>query len=112
MRLEELVTLDLLDQTLPSGIMQLRSLLTQLGISAAANDIHSAHATLHRLLGVSGGIGAKALHSYGTKIYPRIRDGEWPLEPDWIERMTLLGDSSAQALETWLVSAPVARGRV
>jgi two-component system, CAI-1 autoinducer sensor kinase/phosphatase CqsS len=111
MRLDELVTLDLLDQTFSSGITQVRALVAQLISSASAHDIHSTHATLHRLLGVSGSIGAKALNAYGTKIYPRIRDAQWPLEQDWLERISALGDRSAEALEAYAAAIHVKHGQ-
>lgn len=103
--LEELVSLDMLDQTFLKGIAQIRSLLAQLAGSVEARDIRATHVTLHLLLGISGNIGAKALHLYVKQIYPRILDGQWPVEPDWFERISALGNRSADALHHYFVTA-------
>ncbi|MFP3758578.1 hybrid sensor histidine kinase/response regulator, partial [Cupriavidus sp. SIMBA_020] len=78
--LDELVALDLLDQTFVNGIEQIRLLVARLATSAAAHDLKSTHEALHLLLGVSGNIGAKALHQFARQIYPRMIEGEWPVE--------------------------------
>jgi HPt (histidine-containing phosphotransfer) domain-containing protein len=65
---------------------------------------------LHRLLGVSGNIGAKALHAFAETIYPRIKQGQWPLEPDWLEQISTLGNRSTEALEAYFASATANRG--
>ncbi|KAA1002513.1 response regulator [Paraburkholderia panacisoli] len=96
--LEELVALDLLDDSFLNGIEQIRSLVERLAASAAALDVKSAHGALHVLLGVSGNIGARALHQFARQIYPRVIDGEWPAEPDWLARICSLGERSADAL--------------
>jgi HPt (histidine-containing phosphotransfer) domain-containing protein len=103
--LDELASLDMLDQTFLKGIAQIRSLLAQLATSAEAGDIRAVHATLHVLLGISGNIGAKALHLYVKQIYPRVLDGQWPDETDWFEQTTALGNRSADALHQYFVAA-------
>ncbi|MEM5423486.1 ATP-binding response regulator [Paraburkholderia ferrariae] len=103
--LDELASLDMLDQTFLKGIAQIRSLLAQLATSVEAGDIRAVHATLHVLLGISGNIGAKALHLYAKQIYPRVLDGQWPDETDWFEQTTALGNRSADALHRYFVAA-------
>ncbi|REE23711.1 signal transduction histidine kinase [Paraburkholderia sp. BL27I4N3] len=107
--LEELVALDLLDQTFLNGIEQIRSTVAQLAASVAARDLESTHGALHVLLGISGNIGAKALHQFVRQIYPRVVDGEWPAEADWLAQICSLSDHSAPALRTYFTSAK-ARG--
>jgi two-component system, CAI-1 autoinducer sensor kinase/phosphatase CqsS len=102
--LEELATLDMLDQTFLKGIAQIRTILTQLAGSVEARDVKAAHVALHLLLGISGNIGAKALHQYVRQIYPRVLDGQWPLEADWFERVATLGNRSADALHEYFVT--------
>ncbi|QBR01064.1 response regulator [Paraburkholderia pallida] len=109
-QLDELARLDLLDETFLNGITQIRSLLTQLSAAAEKQDIEAAHAALHRLLGVSGNMGAQALHALVRNVYPRLVAGQWPLEPDWIGRITALGERSADALQTYCASAKTTRG--
>lgn len=102
--LDELVGLDMLDQTFLDGIAQLRALIGEIAKAARAKEIDATHEALHRLLGVSGNIGAKALHAFGRRIYPSMVEGRWPLEPDWVERLGLLGARSADALDAYFES--------
>ncbi|CAE6884607.1 CAI-1 autoinducer sensor kinase/phosphatase CqsS [Paraburkholderia domus] len=107
--LEELTTLDLLDQSFLNGIEQIRSLVARLATSAAARDFGSMRGELHLLLGISGNIGAKALHQFARQLYPRIVEGEWPSEPDWVTRICMLGGRSADALQTYFASDKASR---
>jgi CheY-like chemotaxis protein len=107
--LEELVALDLLDDSFINGIEQIRALVERLAASAVALDIESAHGALHVLLGVSGNIGARALHQFARQMYPRVIDGEWPAEPDWLARICTLGERSADALQTYYASTKARR---
>lgn len=100
---------DLLDDSFLNGIEQIRSLGARLATSAAALDIKSTHSALHALLGVSGNIGAQALHQFARQIYPRVIGGEWPAEPDWLARIRTLGERSADALQTHYASAKARR---
>ena len=109
--LEELVALDLLDQTFLNGIEQIRSTVAQLAASVAARDLEATHTALHVLLGVSGNIGAKALHQFVRQIYPRVVEGEWPAQADWLTRICALSDQSAPALRTYFDAANAHRER-
>ncbi|WP_429302548.1 ATP-binding response regulator [Paraburkholderia sp. GAS199] len=110
--LEELVSLDLLDQTFLNGIAQIRATLVQLAASEAAQDLDAVHSALHLLLGVSGNIGAKALHQYARQIYPRVVEGAWPSESDWLQRIGSLGERSADALQNYFSAAKPGRTKV
>ncbi|QGZ64863.1 ATP-binding response regulator [Paraburkholderia acidisoli] len=103
--LEELASLDMLDPTFLKGIVQIRSLLEQLTTSVQADDIKSAHYTLHILLGISGNIGAKALHDHVRLIYPRVLEGQWPQDASWLAQVLALGKRSADALHRYFVAA-------
>ncbi len=103
--LEELAALDLLDQSFLNGIEQIRLLVTRLANSAAARDLESTQGALHLLLGVSGNIGAKALHQFARQIYPRVAEGKWPAEADWLARIRTLGSRSADALQAYFATA-------
>jgi len=107
--LEELAALDLLDESFVNGIEQIRSLVMRLGTSTEAVDIKAAHVALHALLGVSGNIGAKALHRFARQIYPRVIAGEWPLEADWLEQIRTLSARSIDALQHYYASAKTRR---
>jgi two-component system, CAI-1 autoinducer sensor kinase/phosphatase CqsS len=108
-QLEELVSLDMLDQSFLKGIGQIRSLLAQLESNVEARDIKAVHVTLHLLLGVSGNIGAKTLYAQVKQIYPRVLDGQWPANEDWLERITTVGSESADALQRYFVTATAPR---
>ncbi|MFT4069715.1 hybrid sensor histidine kinase/response regulator [Paraburkholderia sp.] len=103
--LEELAALDLLDESFVNGIEQIRSLVMRLAASTAAVDIKETHVVLHALLGVSGNIGAKALHRFARQIYPRVIAGEWPLETDWLTQIRALSARSTDALQRYYASA-------
>jgi CheY-like chemotaxis protein/signal transduction histidine kinase len=107
--LEELVALDLLDESFLNGIEQIRLLVTRLTASVAALDIKATHGALHVLLGVSGNIGAKALHRFARQLYPRVVGGEWPSEPDWLAHLGMLSGRSADALQAYYASAKARR---
>ena len=107
--LEELATLDLLDESFINGIEQIRSLVIRLAASTAAVDINATHVALHALLGVSGNIGAKALHRFARHIYPRVIAGQWPLEADWLAEIGTLGARSTDALQRYYASAKARR---
>ncbi|OAJ54680.1 hybrid sensor histidine kinase/response regulator [Paraburkholderia ginsengiterrae] len=107
--LEELVALDLLDDSFIKGIEQIRQLVDRLEISTDADDLEATHRALHLLLGVSGNIGAKALHQFARQIYPRVVEGAWPAEDNWLARIGLLGGRSADALQGYFNSAKTRR---
>ncbi|ACD19119.1 ATP-binding response regulator [Paraburkholderia phytofirmans] len=103
--LEELASLDLLDESFLKGIEQIRQLVTRLASSVAAGDLESTHGALHVLLGVSGNIGARALHQFARQIYPRVVEGQWPVEAEWLARIGILSERSTDALQTYFVTA-------
>jgi CheY-like chemotaxis protein len=107
--LEELAALGLIDESFANGIEQIRALTSQLRANAADRDVDAAHGALHVLLGASGNVGAKALHQFTRHIYPRMLEGEWPAESDWLERIEALSERSADALYRYLASANAAR---
>ncbi|PQV54533.1 histidine kinase/DNA gyrase B/HSP90-like ATPase [Paraburkholderia sp. BL21I4N1] len=107
--LQELVALDLLDQTFLNGIDQIGLTVARLAVSVAARDLAATHGALHILLGVSGNIGAKALHQFVRQIYPRVVEGEWPTETDWLARVCSLSNRSAPALQTYFASVKAPR---
>ncbi len=107
--LEELSSLDLLDESFVTGIGQIRTIVASLGSSAAARDLSATHGDLHLLLGISGNLGARALHRFTKHIYPRIMNHEWPTEPDWLARLDALASRSADALQHYFDSAGMRR---
>jgi HPt (histidine-containing phosphotransfer) domain-containing protein len=109
--LGELAALDLIDESFANGIEQIRALTSQLRANAADRDLDAAHGALHVLLGASGNVGAKALHQFTRHIYPRTLEGEWPAEPDWLERIDALSERSADALYRYQASANAGRGQ-
>jgi two-component system CAI-1 autoinducer sensor kinase/phosphatase CqsS len=104
-QLIELMALDLVNQAFLDGIEQIRALTGRLSTSAAADDVESAHGALHLLLGVTGSIGAKALHQYAKQIYPEVIGGEWPTEADWLTRICTLSDRTVEALQKYYRSS-------
>jgi two-component system, CAI-1 autoinducer sensor kinase/phosphatase CqsS len=101
--LEELIALDLMDEPFLNGIEQIRVLVTRIAADAAANDLESTHNALHLLLGISGNIGAKALHQFARQVYPPFIAKKWPVQTDWVARINGLGTRSADALHRYYV---------
>jgi CheY-like chemotaxis protein/signal transduction histidine kinase len=101
--LEELATLDLLDEPFLNGIEQIRLLVARIATNVEANDLESTHNTLHQLLGISGNIGAKTLHQFARQIYPQFIAKKWPVQTDWVARIDSLGNRSADALQMYYV---------
>ncbi|WP_321814065.1 MULTISPECIES: response regulator [unclassified Paraburkholderia] len=102
-QLEELASLGLLDPSFLKGIGQIRALLDEIGKHARAQDSQTMHHAMHILLGVSGNIGAKALHAFARRIYPELQAGRLPAEPGWLDDLTGLGTRSADALQSYFV---------
>lgn len=103
-RLEELLQLDLLDQSFLNSIEQMRSTVARLNVSVPARDLDATYDSLHSLLGMSGNLGAMALHHYTRKIYPLIVSGEWPSDAGWLTHISALSERSAIALEAYFES--------
>jgi two-component system, CAI-1 autoinducer sensor kinase/phosphatase CqsS len=108
-QLNELAALDMLDETFHDGIEQIRVLVVRIATGAAARDLESTHGALHLLLGVTGNIGAKALHQFARQITPRMVEGHWPAEADWLDRISTLSDRSVDALQQYFASAKARR---
>ncbi|ASW00591.1 ATP-binding response regulator [Paraburkholderia aromaticivorans] len=107
--LEELASLELLDDSFLKGIEQIRLLVARLAVSVAAVDLESTQGALHLLLGVSGNIGARALHQFVRQIYARLVEGGWPAQADWLARIDTLSERSTHALQAYFASANARR---
>ncbi|NIE63410.1 hybrid sensor histidine kinase/response regulator [Burkholderia sp. Ax-1719] len=103
LQLDELASLGLLDPSFLKGIAQIRTLIGEIGTHARAQDGRALHHSMHILLGVSGNIGAKALHSFARRLYPEMQEGSVPTEAGWLEALTTLGTRSADALQAYFV---------
>ncbi len=103
MQLDELASLGLLDPSFLKGIAQIRALLAEIATHARAQDGRALHHAMHILLGVSGNIGAKALHAYARRLYPEMQDGSLPSEAGWLDALSALGTRSADALQSYFV---------
>ncbi|MBB3257329.1 CheY-like chemotaxis protein/signal transduction histidine kinase [Paraburkholderia bannensis] len=103
LQLDELASLGLLDPSFLKGIAQIRALIGEIGAHARAHDGRALHHSMHILLGVSGNIGAKALHSFARRLYPEMQEGSVPTEAGWLEALITLGTRSADALQAYFV---------
>ncbi|POR50201.1 histidine kinase/DNA gyrase B/HSP90-like ATPase [Paraburkholderia eburnea] len=103
MQLDELASLGLLDPSFLKGIAQIRALIDEIGVHARAQDGRALHHAMHILLGVSGNIGAKALHAFARRLYPELQGGGLPTGTGWLEALTELGIRSADALQSYFV---------
>jgi two-component system CAI-1 autoinducer sensor kinase/phosphatase CqsS len=97
-RLEEIRSIDMLDSCIPYYLTQTEILLKRLSRSVNAQDFESLHQTLHTFLGISGEVGAVALHQFIRRIYPSVENGYWSREENWLAQIESLSAKTCQAL--------------
>lgn len=97
-RLEEMRSIDMLESCVPYYLAQTDILLNRLNQSVVKQDFELAHQTLHTFLGISGDIGASALHQLIRRIYPPVENGHWPSEENWLKEITALSEKTNAAL--------------
>ena len=85
--LEELVALDLLDESFVNGIEQIRSLGARLATTRppSTSNPRTAHCT--RCLASAATSEQRSCIDSRRQIYPRVIGGEWPAEPDWLAQL-------------------------
>ncbi|MFJ1253508.1 response regulator [Cupriavidus sp. CuC1] len=98
-RLAELKALALLEESLVPCIDRIRTLVEQLRTDVSQENLDGAQQRLHNLLGVSGNIGASALHRFVRQVYPAVDQGRWPAEAAWLEQVGTLAAHSIDALQ-------------
>jgi|GEM_PF-6878147 hypothetical protein len=57
------------------------------------------HQAKHSLLGMSGDVGAQALHRLVKRYYPLIATGVLPMEADWFDRIEQTHAATVRALQ-------------
>lgn len=96
-RLEELRRIGMLED-LPYYLEKMSVTLDRFCSSVAIQDFADMHSALHSMLGLSGEVGALALHGVIKQWYPVIKNGQFPDEDDWLERIKHLNLRTAQAI--------------
>lgn len=97
-RLEEIRSIDMLDSCIPYYLTQTEILLNRLKHSVNAQDFEDLHQTLHTFLGISGEVGAVALHQLIRRIYPSVENGYWSSEENWLAQIEALSAKTCRAL--------------
>ncbi|MES2772230.1 MAG: response regulator [Pseudomonadota bacterium] len=106
-RLDEIISIDMLDSLLPYYIEQSEVLLKRLDNSVAAENFAEMHEALHHFLGISGTMGALALHRLIQRIYPPVEAGAWPTEASWLDQIKALSEKTVCALqENYIKKSP------
>ena len=73
---------------LPEGLNDMRARFETLAGCVAANDFEQAQHAMHSLVGISGQMGARALHQEMRAIYiSMVEAGRWPAEKDWLPKL-------------------------
>ena len=73
---------------LPEGLNDMRIRFETLASSVAANDFEQAQGAMHSLVGISGQMGARALHQELRAIYiSMVEDRRWPAGKDWLPKL-------------------------
>lgn len=97
-RIENFRRLGLLDDLLPRALMDLRRHVQSLEQAAAAHEQEAVSEALHALVGLSGEVGAQALHARARARYAGWLDGDRPGDPAWTRELVGLLDATEQAL--------------
>ena len=104
-RLENLKELGLLNENFLRNLEKMKNLVSYLGDSFAKKDAKEVHDALHLLLGMSGNMGALALHNYVRQVYPAFMEGQLPDDEAWLEQINLLSQPSFAQLEQYYARA-------
>ncbi len=96
-RLGELRRIGMLED-IPSYLAKMRDLLDQLPAARSAGDFTTMHQVLHSILGLSGEVGATALHQAIRLAYPAIKAGRFPENEDWCELIFVQHQRTTDAL--------------
>lgn len=91
---------DLLIQIKPIFLKEAYDRISDIKKSKSKNNIGDFLLISHALKGICGNIGAKDLFEYSTKINNLAKDGKWPQEADWIEKLDDLYKKIKEALDS------------
>lgn len=97
-RLSELRRIGMLEDV-PSYLNKMRDLLDQLPTAKDASDFTTMHRILHSTLGLSGEVGASALHQAIRATYPAIKGGRFPDNAEWCEYIIAQHQRTVAALQ-------------
>ena len=82
------------------------ALVGKLAESAASQDLKASLDALHSLVGMSGEVGASALHLYTRHIYQAMVEGHcWPAEEGWLPRIQDLAARTDEVLREYRISS-------
>lgn len=98
-RLEELAQIGMLD-SLGLYLEKTAQALAHLAQSMAVADYQEMHQAMHSLLGMSGDVGAQALHQAIRRYYPAIASGVQPADTEWLLRIQQIHAATVIALQT------------
>jgi len=98
-RLIELRRIGMLDDV-PTYLNKMQDLLDQLPAAKAAGDFTNMHRLLHSMLGLSGEVGASALHQAIRSAYPAIKAGRFPDNENWCDDIAAQHHLTATALRS------------
>jgi two-component system, CAI-1 autoinducer sensor kinase/phosphatase CqsS len=102
-RLEELRRIGMLED-LPYYLDKMSATLDRFYASAAIRDFDGMHEALHSALGLSGEAGASRLYRLLRHWYPVIKNGGFPEDGDWLDRIKHASAQTAQAMrENYIV---------
>ena len=102
-RLEEFRRIDMLD-SLPFYLEKVVQYQGNLKAATDVADFKRMHEAMHSLLGMSGDVGALALHAKVLHYYPDIMAGRLPPDADWLEQLEGLHLRTAHALNEGYIS--------
>ncbi|MBP7566499.1 MAG: response regulator, partial [Burkholderiaceae bacterium] len=105
-RLEQLRSVDMIDEGLPLYLAQMHAQIDRLDEAHAEDDFPKAHDALHSLVGASGDSGAQLLHRASRAIYPLLLERQWPADPQWLGRLRALAQATDEAMHARYLRNP------
>ncbi|MBN9411999.1 MAG: response regulator [Burkholderiales bacterium] len=105
-RLEQLRSVDMIDEGLPLYLAQMHAQIDRLDEAHAENDFSKARDALHSLVGASGDSGAQLLHRASRAIYPLLLERHWPADPQWLGRLRALARATDDAMHARYLRSP------
>ncbi|MGE0099677.1 MAG: response regulator [Hydrogenophaga sp.] len=109
-RLDNYRRIGVLDELVVDYLPAIERLLDSVEVAAQAGDMKACCEALHSLVGMSGELGALALHRFARKCYiPLVEQERWPDPADWVTALHTLAARTRQALDTCAASAVLAK---
>ncbi|HXD40281.1 MAG TPA: response regulator [Ramlibacter sp.] len=106
-RLDGFRRIGMLQELLNDYLPEIDRLIARLELGVAAGNLDESIDALHSLLGMSGEVGAQALHRLVRRFYvPMIEARAWPLDREWLAQIKAAAERAQQELKAYDARQP------